>query len=237
MIADLKGYLRGILPRDLLLDLFDMAGAQALKAFEMIRDYAGLDEKRARELVGQARFRMMEKGFVDVCLRHGGDLLPDGIIPGTSIRAFQPFVRFGAEGGGVVLGLASMPTSRDQPAKNQSRKAGVMLNEFLTPRLDLGDGPRPGDVFVLFLVARDRARPGMIEEVAIGVINHEYSAYMLYERLDGFLADYAPPSDDTPPPDGPDSDGGDLVRLKPRRGVFKPPEAAVDDDAEGEGKA
>jgi len=236
MTDDLKIRLMSSLSRDLLLDLYDMAGARALKAFEMIRDNAGLDEKRARELVGQARFRMLEKGFVDVCLLHGGQLLPDGVIPGKGVRAFQPFMRFGGEEPGVVLGLASMPVAKDLPTKNQSRSAGVLLNDFLTPRLDLGDvTAKPGDVFVLFLVARDRGRPGMIEEVAVGVIDAEYKAYLLYEPVDGFLAGYGPTPTPEPAPDDPGAGGAPLVRLRTGRKAFKPPEAVDDGKKEESG--
>ena len=228
MTDDLKSRLMARLSRDLLIDLYDMAGAQALKAFEGVRDNFGLDEKRARELVGQARFRMIEKGFVDVCLLHGGQSLPDGIIPGKGVRAFQPFMRFGDEEPSVVLGIASMPMAKDLPNKNQSRGAGVLLNDFLTPRLDLGDvTAKPGDIFVLFLFARDRAHPGMIEEVAVGVIDAEYKAYLLYEPVDGFLSGYGPMPVPEPAPEDPGAGGGaPLVRLRPRRKTFTPPEAA-----------
>ncbi len=230
MSGDLKSYLMTHLSRDLLIDLYDMASAQALKAFEGVRDHFSLDEKRARELVGHARFRMLEKGFVDVCQLHGGQLLPDGMIPGRGVRAFQPFVRFGGEEAGVVLGIASMPMAKDVPNKNQSRAAGVLLNEFLTPRLDLGDvAAKPGDVFVLFLFARDRGRPGMIEEVAVGIIDAEYTAYLLYETVDNFLAAYAPSPQPDPTPEGPAPDGTPLVRLRPGRKKFKPPETLEQD--------
>jgi len=42
--------LRGILTKDLLIDLEDRSRAEALKAFEMVRDRSGLTRKRAREL-------------------------------------------------------------------------------------------------------------------------------------------------------------------------------------------
>lgn len=237
MIDDLKSRLMTHLSRDLLIDLYDMAGAQALKAFEGVRDHFDLDEKRARELVGQARFRMLEKGFVDVCQLHGGQRLPDGMIPGRDVRAFQPFMRFGGDDPGVVLGIASMPTTKDVPNKNQSRSAGVQLNDFLKPRLDLGDiAPKPGDIFVLFLFARDRGRPGMIEEVAVGVIDAEYKAYLFYEPVDSFLAGYAPPPAPEPAPEDLGTDSPPLVRLRLGRKAFKPPETpALDKTDEGGG--
>lgn len=233
---DLKSQLMTHLSRDFLIDLYDMAGAQALKAFEGVRDHFGLDEKRARELVGQARFRMLEKGFVDVCEIHGGQLLPDGVIPGRGVRAFQPFMRFGNEAPGVVLGIASMPMAKELPNKNQSRSAGVLLNDFLTPQLDLGDVTvKPGDIFVLFLFARDRGRPGMIDEVAIGIIDADYKAYLFYEPVDSFLAGYAPTPAPEPVPKEPGIDCAPLVRLRPGRNAFKPPETLEQDKTEESG--
>ena len=60
-------HLRLTLGKDLLIDLEDRVRAEAVKAFEMIRDHSGLDRKRAREAEGQARFRMWEQGFEEVC--------------------------------------------------------------------------------------------------------------------------------------------------------------------------
>ena len=236
MADDLKSRLMANLPRDLLIDLYDMAGALALKAFEGVRDNFGLDEKRARELVGQARFRMIEKGFVEVCQLHGGRSLPDGMIPGKGVRAFQPFMRFGEDEPGVVLGIASMPMAKDLPNKNQSRAAGVLLNDLLTPRLDLGDvTAKPGDIFVLFLFARDRGQPGMIAEVAVGVIDAEYKAYLFYEPVDGFLAGYGPMAAPDPAPENPGPGAAPLVRLRPRRKPFTPPEEVGHNNKEEKG--
>ena len=67
MTDPIKHRLRLVLHKDLLLDLEDRVRAEAVKAFEMIRDHSGLDKKRAREAEGQARFRMMEQGFEVLC--------------------------------------------------------------------------------------------------------------------------------------------------------------------------
>jgi hypothetical protein len=225
MPMDLKKRLTSTLPRDLLLDLFDMAAAKALKAFELIRDGADLDSKRANEAVGQIRFRMQEKGFVEICEKHGGVILVDGILPGVPAKAFQPFARFGGDRPGVILGLATMPVPHDLPAKNRSRLAGVMLNIDLTPSLFHDpDAPRVGDVFVCFLVARDRNSPGMIEEIAVGVIDGLYEGYLFYQSIAEFLEDYGDGEGDTDP-NGPDaSPQPALVRLKRTRKPFTPPE-------------
>jgi hypothetical protein len=140
-------------------------------------------------------------------------------------------VRFGDDGPGVVLGLATMPSAGELPAKNRSRLAGVMLNTGFTPSLFDEPGPKPGDIFVLFLVARDRANPGLIDEIGVGVIDDAYNIFVFYEPIDQFLAGYGP--DGAPPPS--------LVRLKGARKRFTPPEHADDDaddkadDRKGEG--
>jgi hypothetical protein len=219
MPTDLKKRLISTLPRDLLIDLFDMAAAMALKAFELIRDGTDLDSKRARKSVGWIRFHMQEKGFVEVCEKHGGVILADGVIPGAAAKAFQPFARFGGDRPGVILGLATMPAPHDLPAKNRSRLAAVSLNPGLTGSLfPEPDAPREGDLFVCFLVARDRNSPGLIEEVAIGVISSAYDGWVHYEPIATFLDGYgtgdAPDGTSEPP----------LVSLKRRRKPFTPPE-------------
>jgi len=84
--------------------------------------------------------------------------------------------------------------------------------------------PRPTDIFVLFLTARDRHRAGMIEEIAIGVIGSTYKDFIFYESLDAFMGGYAmaPVA-----PDKPD-DGGSTVKLRKARKPFVPPETLPD---------
>lgn len=106
--------------------------------------------------------------------------------------------------------------------------------EVLTKPLDTA---RPGDTFVLFLFARDRGRPGVIEEVAVGVIDAEYKAYLLYEPVDSFLADYAPNPVFEPAPKDPGSDSAPLVRLRRGRKAFKPPETLEQDKSDESGGA
>ena len=229
MTADeLKHFITRVLPRDLILDLYDVAISRTREAHELIRDNTDLSGRGARALEGQARFRLMEKGFQDVCERHAGLPLEGDIIPGTDLRFYQPFRRFGSDGPGVLLGLASMPGPREVPVKNRSRLAGVTLNVRLTPRLALeGDEatPQPGDIFVLLLFARDRGQAGRVEEVAVGVIDGEYLSYLFYESVEDFLAGYATPEE----PTGGDQPG--LVKLKKTRKPFKAPENPGADEA------
>src|SRR5262249_48309636 len=154
----------------------DRVRAEALRAHEVIRDgFEGLTPLRARGLEGQARFRICEQGFEDVCELHGGHLLEGGVIPATDLKIHQPFMRFEHDGQGVILALASMPATGALPVKNKSRLAGVSINYELSLRLDFdGAGPKVGDIFAALLVARDRERAGKIEEIAVGVIDSNY---------------------------------------------------------------
>ena len=231
MTADeIKARIVGTLPRDLLIDLLDTAAARARQAHELIRDHTDLTGRSARGLEGQARFRLMEKGYQITCERHGGVRLEGDLIPGTVLRYYQPFMRFGGSNPGVLLGLASMPEPRELPTTNQSRLAGVTLNYHLTPRLDLrGDGStaKLGDIFVLFLFARDPSRGGSLQEVAIGVIDSEYQGFLVYETVESFMGAYAPPA--TEREIGPES--RPLVTLKKTPKAFRPPEQPDSDEA------
>ncbi len=225
MDAFMKWRMPPALFKGLLLDLDDRLRAEAFKAYKMIRDHAGLDTKRGRELEGQARFRMMEKGFQEVCEYHGGRLLPDGIIPFTDLKVFQPFMRFEHRGKGIILGLAAMPEPRTLPVKNKSRKAAVTLNYYLSPRLDLdGAGPKIGDIFVVFLVSRDKSNAGKIDEMAIGVIDSGYEQFLFYQRLDNYLEGHADAPETVTPPHSPSGILAPVVRLKASIKPFVPPE-------------
>lgn len=216
--------------RNIFLDLEDRCSAEALKAHEMVRDHASLDKKRSRELEGQARFRMMEKGFQEVCELHGGQLLSGGIVPGTDFKVFQPFMRFENNGQGVILGLASISEPGALPVKNKSRLAGVTLNYRLEPHFDFdGKGPKDGDIFIVFLASRDRERAGRLEEIAVGAINSKHDQYLYYEPLNKYLEGHA--DTPTPSPIVP-SAGTANVRLKSTIRPFIPPEAPNESDQE-----
>jgi hypothetical protein len=236
MTAPIRSRLRKVLLRDLLIDLEDRIRAEALKAHEVIRDgFEGLTPLRARGLEGQARFRICEQGFEDVCAMHGGRLLEGGLIPRTDLKIYQPFMRFEDEGQGVILALASMPVTGVLPAKNKSRLSGVSINYDLSLRLDFdGLGPKPGDIFAVLLVARDRQRAGKIEELAVGVIASNYENYLYYEPLEEFLAgDGTSEIEQGPPPDEPPPQ----ITLKTTVVPFVPPEkpAAYEEEDSAKG--
>lgn len=219
-MIDIRRAIIDALPKGLFLDLMDRTAADALKAHEVVRDNFSLSPKRNRGAVGQLRFRVQEQSFEAVVQEHGGVLLEGGVMLNTDLRIFQPFARFAGPEVGVILGFASMPEPRGIPSKNQSRAAGVTANFNLEPRLNLdGNEPRTTDVFVLFLVARDREHAGLIEEVAVGVIGASYEGYIFYEPLDTFLTEFevAPP-----PPSPPDI--GATVKLRQHRELYVPPE-------------
>jgi hypothetical protein len=224
-------FLRRVLHRELLLDLEDRIRAEALKAFEMVRDRSGLDKKRARELEGQARFRMMEQGYEEICALHGVKLLEGGVVPSTDLKVFQPFMRFEVEKHGIILGLAAMPERHELPVKNKSRVAGVTLNYNLSPRLDLdGTGPKIGDVFALLLVSRDKEKAGKIDQVAVGVIDAAYSTFLFYEPLDQFLAGHEEAPVAMAPAPAPSV--APVVKLKKKITSFVAPEAPKPGDSD-----
>ncbi len=224
--TNIKHILRKLITKDLVLDLEDRTKAEAIKAFEMVRDKSGLDQKRARELEGQARFRMMEQGFVEVCALYGGRELDGGLIPKTDLKVFQPFMRFEKDGVGVILALAAMPEPNTVPSKNMSRLSGVSVNYHLSPRLDFdGTSAKMGDLFALFLVARDKKKSGKIEEIAMGVVDAEYESFLFYEPLEKFMTGIADANTDAPNPSSNPSFPVVGVSLKKAPKPFIPPEA------------
>lgn len=231
-MIDIRRVILDALPKDLILDLEDRLRAEALRAHEVVRRELALNPKRSREAEGQIRFRLQEQGYEEVVTLHGGHLLVDGVMLGTDLKVFQPFARFAGPEIGVILGFAAMPEPRKVPAKNMSRAAGVTLNLRLQPSMfEDKDSPKPTDIFVLFLTARDRERAGMIEEIAIGVIGSDYKDFIFYQSLEDFLSGYAPAPVVPVDPNGPD--GNDkVVKLRQTRKPFMPPENRPNDDTE-----
>ena len=227
--------LRKVLPRELFIDLDDTVRAGSLKAYEVVRDHAGLKKKRnARGAEGQLRFRILEEDFETTCALHGGQPLGGGVMPNTDLKIHQPFMRFEQDGQGVILALATISDAGALPAKNKSRLAGVTINYDLSLRLDLdGSGPKVGDIFAVLLVARDRERAGKIEEVALGVIESDFESYLCYEPLDVFLADAADVERSAPPLSPAETETpAPQVTLKKVVKRFVPPEAPNPEDEE-----
>lgn len=237
-MTDIRKTICAAVPRELLIDLEDRLRAEAYSAYEVVRREFSLNAKRASEAEGQLRFRLQEQGYEEVVKSHNGYLLEGGVMLGTGLKIFQPFARFPGHGVGVILGFASMPEPKKIPSKNMSRAAGVALNVRL--QLDLlhdEKSPKLTDIFVLFLVSRDRQRAGMIEEIAIGVIGADYKDFIFYQSLDAFLQGYG--SDGTggegsPDPSGGGDMGGRVVKLRDTRKAFIPPEKQPDRTAEEE---
>lgn len=229
-MIDVRKAILEALPKDLLLDLEDRLRAEALKANDVVRRELSLNAKRSREAEGQIRFRLQEQGYEEVVQLHGGHLLVDGVMVGTNLTIFQPFARFAGPKMGVILGFASMPERKVIPAKNISRAAGVTLNVNLQASLFVDEkSPKPTDIFALFLTARDRARAGMIEEIAIGVIGSDYKNFIFYESLDEFLGGYGSAPEFRS--DLAEPQGGEIVRLRDARKLFIPPETQLGQDS------
>jgi hypothetical protein len=86
---------------------------------------------------------------------------------------------------------------------------------------------------VLLLASRDRERAGKLEEIAVGVVDSSYEAYLLYEPLDSFLAGEQPGT--TPAPVVPlhPAAGAETPKVTLKQTVvpFVPPEAPADDES------
>lgn len=225
-MIDIRRAILDALPKDLLIDLEDRLRSEALKANEVVRKELALNSKRSREVEGQIRFRLQEQGYEEVVQLHGGQLLLNGVMLGTDLKIFQPFARFAGAEVGIILGFAAMPEKGKIPPKNMSRTAGVKLNVRLQPSLlDDENSPKPTDIFVLFLTARDKERAGMIEEIAIGVIGSDYKDFVFYESLEKFIGGYAMEPSTPSGPNAPDHPtGGSHVKLRNTRKPFVPPE-------------
>jgi len=233
---DIRRTILDTVPKELWLDLEDRHRAEAFKAHDVVKTSILLNAKRSREVEGQIRFRLQEQGYEEVVQLHGGDLIDDGIMPGTDLRVYQPFARFQGLKVGVILGFAAMPEPRKMPAKNMSRAAGVSLNWHLQPSMfDDPKSVRVTDIFVLFLTARDRNRAGMIEEIAVGVIGADYKDFLFYESLEDFLRGYGDGADAPDTPDAPGNSGAE-VKLRKIRKPFLTPEKRPDRDVEDASK-
>lgn len=229
MTDDPESYIRELLPRELLLDLFDMAPAKAQEAHNIIKNHTRLEGKSARGAEGQIRYRITEKDFQDICEKYGGFPLEEPFIPGSKLKFFQPFMRFQKNSKGLILALASMPVRGELPPKNKSRTAGVTINFNWTPRFDFdGRGLKKDDIFLCFLACRDKNKAGHIAEIALGVIDAEYKAYIFYRPIEEFLNSYSS-TKKAEPKDGPmgrgeGSDGRKKrVTLKKTKKPFEPP--------------
>lgn len=228
----LNRFVRAI-KQPLIIDLIDRLPQEAFRAHEMVKNESGLEGRSARELTGQARFRMMEKGFVDENVKHGGLRLDADIMPGIGEHVFQPFYIYGDAGERVVLGLATISEPSKLPGKNRSRGAAVQLNYRVLPTLDFeGTSPKAGDIFVLFLVARDPQHGGMIKEMAIGVIDALYQQYIAYVPIEKLLALYSTPT----PTTGGDGSPSVGLKLKVQPEKFVGPEQASDKPQRGDRK-
>ena len=229
--SDLKRLLQAVLSKDLLLDLEDAIKARALSAHAMIRDYAELDARRARQVEGRVRFPMQESSFQKICLEAGADELTATTVPGTDLKIFQPFMRFSApeQQHGVILGFAAMPDPAELPPRNLSRAAAASLNYHLQPSLDLdGKGPKQGDVYVMLLAARDREQAGAVREIGVGVVDSGYEEFLFYQDISLFLADYhAPEVEDAGAGNG--NDGRPLTTLRAKPKEFRAPEKQLND--------
>ena len=125
-----------------------------------------------------------------------------------------------------------MPEPKALPSKNKSRLAAVQINCYLTPGMFDKDGPKMGDVFVLLLISRDRVRAGMIEEMAIGIVDSKYETFLFYKPFSKFMSGVGVgPTPSASPPTPPTAP----VTLKRGFTPYVPPESVPDEEKKNTG--
>jgi hypothetical protein len=184
---DAKARFRASVPRHALIDLVDTVKAvrssAARHAFQV-----GLEGGSATQLTGYEAHKVFERKLRRIAAISGGDSQDGGLFPGTELRNFQVLARFGS----VLLARASIFEVRALPSACTTRKNGSSLNSPFSHQeelfsLERGDDPT---MFALLLTCRDKEVRGRYHEVAIGLVEPDYSGFIFYEVADSFIAGY-----------------------------------------------
>jgi hypothetical protein len=219
--------------KDHLIDLADEARACRKIAAEHAL-YMGLTGKSANRITGMATYELMEKRLYELTESVGGFPLEAGCFPGTTLRNYQTLGRHGR----VLIGRASMSEIGALPSANLTRTHGAMLNSSYGTQPYL-DGLAPASteelLYVLLLTCRDSRSVKDLAEVAIGVLEPDFSGFIMYETIDRFLGGYGAIPDPATPR-GPDDAQSLGLSLKPKVQPFIGGEARPE-LREDEGKA
>ena len=209
-------------PRDAIIDLADRVRAGTATAHRVISEGTDLDPRRRNRASGMLRFHINEKGFEDVTRFYGGIPLLNGQLPNIELSVHQPYQQFGQ----VLLGFASATEPGTAPTKNKSRSNAAQLNlDFMQ---NLGAEPKKSDTLFALLVAyRDWGNPGKIAEIGVGMLASDNTHFVFYERLETFVARYAPARGNNVVPLDPASTRPPLVSLKNPSQPFAPSEKST----------
>lgn len=190
MAADtVKQILREDVTKDQLIDVADLLRSTRKTAGEHA-GAMGLAGRAALRIAGFSAYEIQTKMLPELTLLQGGIVIEGENFPGTELRSFQPICRYGR----VLFGKASIPDPGELPTQNVTRGNGAKVNvrhgtaEFL-PGL-APPAPTEDVIYALLLTCRDRNDPAKYLHVAIAVLEPDFSGFIFYESLDGFIAGY-----------------------------------------------
>lgn len=150
----------------------------------------GLEGRSASRIAGFGAYELQNKLLPELAVAQGGIVINGENFPGTELRTYQPISRFGR----ILIGKASIPDPGELPTQNLTRKNGAKVNvKHATTGYLFGCEPVGSTedvIYVLLLTCRDRNDPESYEEVAIAVLEPDFSGYICYDTLDAFIAGY-----------------------------------------------
>ncbi|QJE73420.1 hypothetical protein HHL28_10250 [Aerophototrophica crusticola] len=151
----------------------------------------GLKGSGLARITGLSAYEMMLLNLPETIENNGGITILGEYFPGTSLRNYQVLGKFGQ----VVIGCASIGDARTLPTANMTRANGALLNKPYSKQLALptfeDEFEESEAIYVLILTCRDRKDVLKLHEVAIAVIEPDFSDFILYEEMDSFIAGYA----------------------------------------------
>lgn len=190
MVADaVKRIIREDVKKGELIDAADLLRSTRKTAGEHA-SAMGLAGRAALRIAGFGAYEIQTKLLPELTQLQGGVVIEGENFPGTDLRSFQPICRYGR----VMFGKASIPDPGELPTQNVTRGNGAKVNvrhgtaEFL-PGL-APPAPTEDVVYVLLLTCRDCNDPEKYQHVAIAALEPDFSGYIFYESLDGFIAGY-----------------------------------------------
>jgi hypothetical protein len=150
----------------------------------------GLNGSRAARVIGYAAHELTEHRLAALADRFGGLVINGSHFPGTELRSYQVVAHYGR----VLLGRATIADRRELPTRNITRSNGASLNRPFTLKPELpGLLPAPAVdsvLYALLLTCRDRRDASKLFEVAIGIIENDFSGFIFYQEIDQFIAGY-----------------------------------------------